>query len=395
MKKILGVLLALFFVASVSNATFALEEKPIGVTFIYINGSNNLSYENRSKFKTDFLENVNKMHPQIKKRFEENELIQEVFLGNGKYVINPEPIPFYWGDRSLKVVEKIDNDLHSASKYSPKIAHQVRSIFAHCLHDAVWVQKPRNMVNVLDDLHKIVVSEVEKGNKVVLLGYSAGSFVTYQYYLTKSMSIVPTEIAFDKYNQEVEDFVHKTHVKPTCFDALIDADIIKFNSTTGKFYPNKDVEAFKRNYANLDSYTDAVCFAGGTVKGVVGFASPARLFYSDFIDSTTSINYISHLMAKSIIENDVFYLTVNYSNDPFGFSNAENFTLKGLSEGNDVLGKYLKEGKGFIYNKSNNYVPRTFVTAHLAYWDTPKRFAKAIVKAFEEGYLHFHGLEEK
>ena len=48
--------------------------------------------------------------------------------------------------------------------------------------------------------------------------------------------------------------------------------------------------------------------------------------------------------------------------------------------------------KGFIYNKSNNYVPRTFVTAHLAYWQTPKHFAKAIVKAFNEGYLNFYSL---
>ena len=66
-------------------------------------------------------------------------------LRNGEYVINPEPVTFYWGDRSLKVVETLDRDLKSASKYSPKIAHQARSIFAHCLHDAVWVQKYQNM----------------------------------------------------------------------------------------------------------------------------------------------------------------------------------------------------------------------------------------------------------
>ena len=394
MKKIVGVLFIILFLALGINVSQAVEE-PTGVTFIYINGSNNLAYNNRLKFKTAFIDDVKKLHPQIKKRFEESEMIQEVFLKNGEYVINSEPIPFYWGDRSLKVVERIDRDLASAKKYSPRIAHQARSIFAHCLHDAVWVQKPRNMVNVLDDLHKVVMAEVAKGNKVVLLGYSAGSFVTYQYYLTKSNSIIPNEIAFGKYSPEVEEFIAQTPVKPTCFDALIDADVIKYNSTTGKFFPNKDIDVFKRNYANLDQYTDAACFTGGTVKGIVGFASPARLFYSDLIDSTTSINFISHLMAKSVIENDVFYLTVNYSNDPFGFSNSENFTMKKLKEENEVLAKYLKGGKGFIYNKSNNYVPRTFVTAHLAYWDTPKRFAKAIVKAFHEGYPHFYGLEEK
>ena len=182
-------------------------------------------------------------------------------------------------------------------------------------------------MSVLNDLHKVVKAEQEKGNKVVLLGYSAGSFVTYQYYMTKGDNIIPNEITFNEYPQEVLNYIAKTPVRPTCFDALVDADLIKYNLETGKYDTNKNLEVFKRNYANLDSYTEKACFTGGTVKGVVGFASPARLFYSDFIDATTSISNMSKLMAKSIVENDVFYLTVNYSNDPFGFSNAENFNL--------------------------------------------------------------------
>ena len=390
MKKI-AILLACFFSILSVNIAEAVEQSS-GISFIYINGSNNLAYNNRLKFKTAFVENVKKLHPQIKQRFEQDELINEIFLQNGRYKINPEPITFYWGDRSLNVVETLDRDLKSASKYSPKIAHQARTIFAHCLHDAVWVQKPQNMSGVLEDLHKIVSEEVKKGNKVVLLGYSAGSFVTYQYYMNKSDSINPVEIASGKYGTEIDEFIATTSVKPTCFDALVDADIIKYNIETGKYTPNKNIEVFKMNYAQLDNYTEKACFTGGTVKGVIGFASPARLFYSDFLDKRTNINYISSLMAKSIIENDVFYLTVNYSNDPFGFSNAENFTYEKLQKAIPTF-KNKKKYTGFIYNKSDNYVPRTFVTAHLAYWDTPKRFAKAIVKAFNEGYPNFYGIK--
>ena len=390
MKKfcVLFVLLAFMCIGSV----YASEE-PTSVKFIYINGSNNLAYNNRLKFKTAFVEDVQKLHPQIKQKFEEDKIINEVFLQNGKYVISPEPITFYWGDKSLKVVETLDRDLKSASKYSPKIAHQARSLFAHCLHDAVWVQKPYNMNLVLSELHNVVNSEVQKGNKVVLLGYSAGSFVTYQYYMNKSNSIIPADLVKNKYNLEIEDFIAKTQVKPTCFDALIDADLIKYNPETGKYSPNQNLDIFKKNYSQLDKYTQKACFTGGAIKGVVGFASPARLFYSDLLDDNTNINYISTLMAKSIIENDVFYLTVNYSNDPFGFSNSENFTLAKLQQNIPSL-MTKRINKGFIYNKSNNYVPRTFVTAHLAYWDTPKRFAKAIVKAFNEGYPYFYGLDK-
>ncbi len=391
MKKIIiSIFVVLFF--ATANMTQALEQ-PTEVTFIYINGSNNLAYKNRLKFKVAFLEDVKKLHPEIKKRFEADETIQEVFLKNGKYVINSEPIAFYWGDRSLDVVETLDRDLKAASKYSPKIAHQARSIFAHCLHDAVWVQKDQNMKAVLDDLHNVINTELEKGHKVVLLGYSAGSFVTYQYYLNKSDSIIPRRLMLKEYGDEYNEIISNTKVKPTCFDALVDADLVKYSPMTGRYLPNKDFEVFSKNYSNLDSFTEKACFKGGDVKGIVGFASPARLFYSDFINPKTNLNNRSRIMAKSIIENDVFYLTVNYSNDPFGFSNSENFTLKSLNSGAPIA---IKEDnvKGFIYNKSNNYVPRTFITAHLAYWQTPKRFAKAIVKAFNEGYPNFYGLNQ-
>lgn len=393
MKKIFVLFLgALFFFAGINSAKAI--DNATGVTFIYINGSNNLAYNNRLKFKTAFERDVKELHPQIKKRFEADETIQKVFLKDGQYVINEEPLTFYWGDRSLSVVETLDKDLAAAKKYSPRIAHQARSLFAHCLHDAVWVQKNKNMTSVLKDLHKIVNAETEKGNKVVLLGYSAGSFVTYQYYMNKSTSINFADMPKGQYGTEVDNFVAQNPANPTCFDALIDADLIRYNPETGLYKTNPDIEKFKENYKKLDAITQTACFKDGTVRGVVGFASPARLFYSDLLNAKTSINHVSQLMAKSIIENDVFYLTVNYSNDPFGFSNAENFTLKKLKENNEVYAKTIKGGNGFIYNKSDNYVPRTFITAHLAYWSTPKRFSKAIVKAFKEGYPHFYSLDK-
>ena len=388
----ISALLALFFATGYLTAEAI--DNPTGVSFIYINGSNNLSYKNRAKFKIAFEENVKKLHPQIKKRFENDETINKLFLKNGEFYINPEPITFYWGNRSLKVVETLDKDLKSASKYSPKIAHQARSIFAHCLHDAVWVQKPQNMSSVLEELHSIVKSETDKGNRVVLLGYSAGSFVTYQYYMTKATTIIPSEITLGKYNSEIKNIIAQNPINPTCFDALIEANVLKLNTSTGKYSPNPNVDAFRKSYLELDEITPHACFSNGTVKGVVGFASPARLFYSDLLDSNSSINFISQLMSKNIVENNVFYLTVNYSNDPFGFSNAANFTYKSLTEFNTAPANDIINGNGFIYNKSNNYVPRTFVTAHLAYWDTPKRFSKAIVKTFNEGYRNFYNLNK-
>ena len=92
MKKIYILLTLLFMLFS--NTPAKAIDTPTGVTFIYINGSNNLAYKNRLKFKVAFIEDVNKLHPQIKKRFENDETIQRLFLKDGKYVINPEPIAF-------------------------------------------------------------------------------------------------------------------------------------------------------------------------------------------------------------------------------------------------------------------------------------------------------------
>ena len=92
--------------------------------------------------------------------------------------------------------------------------------------------------------------ETQKGNKVVLLGYSAGSFVTYQYYLTRGMAIIPAEISKGKYGEEADTFIANTPIQPTCFNALVEAEIIQYNPETGKYKPISDTETFKKNYAN-------------------------------------------------------------------------------------------------------------------------------------------------
>ena len=270
------------------------------ITFIYLNGSNDLSYKNRLKFRETFEKDVKELHPKMIEGFENDELSQKLFLKNGQYKINPEPVIFYWGDRSLNEIKNIDNGLNSAKKYTPRIAQKVRSIFAHCLHDAIWVQKYQNMTVITDDLQKIVKTETDKGNKVVLLGYSAGSFITYQYFLHKFTSIVPNELVANTQNQEITEIINSTTVQPTCLDALLQTNLVNLD-ISGKFQPNSDIENFKTEYPKLDEITNLACFKNNEIKGVINFASPLILFYSDITDASTSINFLSQLMVKNII----------------------------------------------------------------------------------------------
>ena len=58
-------------------------------------------------------------------------------------------------------------------------------------------------------------------DKVVLLGYSAGSFVTYQYYMTKSNSIDLASLGFKKLPNEIENFVAQ-NLKPKYIGVLFE-----------------------------------------------------------------------------------------------------------------------------------------------------------------------------
>ena len=45
---------------------------------------------------------------------------------------------------------------------------------------------------------------------------------------------------------------------------------------------------------------------------------------------------------------------------------------------------------GFIYDSSDNRGRRPFFSAHTSYFKTRKVFAKAVARAYENGYSHNH-----
>lgn len=389
MKKLLTVAGILVMSLLFTDRVIAAELQTVPksqLTFIYINGSNDYSGADRLKFKDHFTKQVKGLHPYMVKAFNEDKLIQKNLLKNGKIVVNEEPIVFYWGDKSLDQVKQLNDDLDLTKTFSPRVAQIVRSTFARCMHDAVWVQKYQNMSVLIDELQAVVKSEQDKGNQVILLGYSAGSFITYEYFLNKFISIFPSEMQSDTSNKAVNDIIAKYPAQKTCLDALMEADIMRLD-LYGRYSLNPDTSIVVKQYPQLDKYTKSACFDNGTVKGVVNFASPLGLFYSEVKDSKSDINYLSKLMYKHILETDIFWLTVNYREDPLGIPASRNVTkdeLQALSLGT------IKFNRGFVYDKSDIISRRTFISAHLAYWDTQKRFAKAVVQAYNDGYLNMY-----
>ena len=350
-----------------------------GISFVYINGSNTNSEKSRS----GFLKSVQKLHPIMKKQFEKNDRIAELFLKNGQYKINETPRIFFWGYNSEKDLLFVKQRLDISKVLGPTLAHQVRGILTAFLHDAIWIQKKHNMKKVLDELNEVIKDEYAKGNETVLYGYSAGSFITYEYFFNK-LPYLNLEKLFDGLNasDNLKTYIKQNPKSDTCISALQTAGI-GVVSEDGHLLFDRNEDNFKTNYDKLDIMTENYCMPQGAVKGIVNFASPLVLFYSDLADPDYDLTYYNKLMLKYIAENGLFLLTVNFREDPLGFPTSQNLTLSEISE---ITETDIVNPKGFVFDNSFVWGKRSCLVAHTSYWTTRKTFAKAVVKSYLYGY---------
>ena len=373
MKKILGIILGLVIL---QNVCFA----QTNVSFVYINGSNN----NDAKMRNWYISGVHKLHPIMKKKFEKNKEIRKVFMNKPQYEINQEPVIFFWGDKSKRDLEFVQEQLDITKALSPTIAYKVRSMLTAYLHDAIWVQKSHNMLPILDDLNETVKQEAEKGNKVVLYGYSAGTFITYEYMFNKLPYINPDNLFNTiRVSEEVREFVKSHPVENTCISALSKANIGVVSDSGHLVLKNFDDNTIEQNYLNLQQATKTACAPTEALKGVVNFASPLVLFYSDLADPNYELTYYNKLMLKYVIENGLFFITVNYREDPLGFPSSKNLTIAEMEKLANIK---IENPTGFVYDNSSVWSKRSVLFAHTSYWSAKRTFANAVVKAFSNGY---------
>lgn len=372
MKK-LCLVIFLFFVLPLN--AFA----QTGISFIYINGSNIKD----AKISKWYVNGIRKFHPYMKNAFEQNPSAQKYFLKCGKYFIEETPIIFFWGDNNHKNSASAKKDSLVSKGFVNWLACWMRLTFSNIMHDVVWVQKHYNMNLVLNNLQKIVRLEAQKCNKIVLFGYSSGNFITYEYLLTRAPYINVVEF-FNSVNisKEQRDFVSQHPMKNTCMSAL-EQELGVF-SIDGHIILNNDLNSFKKNYMNLNQETDAVCIPDNAVIGVINIASPLVLFYSDLSDHDFPLTYYNRLLYKYILENDMFWLTVNYREDPFSFPRGKNLTVEEIE---NITNLAIEPHGGFIYEKSNT---RGGILAmnHMSYLSKKKTLSKVIVKAYVDGYRH-------
>lgn len=373
MRKLLLIILSLF----IFNCAYASENW----SFVYINGSNN----NDKKMLNWYENGVIKLHPMMRKKFLNNKDIKQYYADKGGLNIKEKPVIFFWGYKSKKDLDFVRSQLKISKAISSTGAYIVQDMLTKFLHDAIWVQKSHNMIPILDELNEQVKLEANKGNKVVLYGYSAGTFVTYEYMVQK-LRYINVEDLFKNLNadKDIIQFIQAHPCKNTCASALShnNADLA-YLSLTGDIITNQNKNLFKQNYLKMDEYTEKACAPDKMVKGIVNFASPLILFYSDLADSSAELSYYGNIMVKYIFENDIFMLTVNFREDPLGFPTTRNITLP---EVQDRLGITLNNPTGIIYDNSAVWSRRLFPLAHTSYWSANRTFANAVTKTLVEGY---------
>lgn len=373
MKKILLIITLLL----TFNGCYAQEN----LSFIYINGSNN----NDQKMKNWYENGVKKLHPVLRKKFLDNSDIKNASDELGGLSIKEEPVIFFWGYNSKNQLDFVKNQLEISKMVSSSGAYIVRNLVTQFLHDAIWVQKTHNMLPILEDLNAKVKEEAQNGNTVILYGYSAGTFVTYEYMFNK-LRYINLEKLFTTLNTD-EDFLNFVKENPrnnTCLSALsYDYGKIGTLSATGHLLINQNYEQLKEYYIKMDEITEAACAPKDKVVGIVNFASPLPLFYSDLSDKNYELNYYNKYMIKHILENGIFLLTVNFKEDPLGFPSSNNLTIDELEQ---RINLKIENPTGTIYDDSGVWSKRMFPFAHTSYWTARSTFSNAVVKSFVNGY---------
>lgn len=373
MKKILLTLCALLLVQT------AVSAQSTNLTFMYINGSNN----NDTKMKDWYIKGVNKLHPVMKKNFEKDETIKNWSKEN-QLIINSEPQIFFWGYNSKTDLDFVKDRINISKAFSSTLAYEIRSLLTQFLHDAIWVQKTHNMLPILDELNDRVKEQADKGQNIILYGYSAGSFVTYQYLMYK-LPYINLEKLFQALNADEETlkFIHDNPQNDTCLSALsYNKGNIGAITNTGHLVLNQNNEKLKENYLNINQATEKYCAPKGYVRGVVNFASPVPLFYSDMADPNYDLNFYNKYLTKYIYENGIYFLTVNFKEDPLGFPSSRNLTVAQLEE---LLNLKIENPTGVIFDNSSVWSKRSALFAHTSYWSARNTFAKSVVKSFVNG----------
>lgn len=402
----LTILMLLLWMVRLTPQSLAREasEKPpasrkVSGKFVYVHGTNRNTVESRAAFENQ----VSRAHAAILKEFEGSELIQKQLLQNNRYTISPNPVAFYWGDRSQSELEFLKRDLSLLEGIQSRLSGHARQLLAYMLHDAVWFERPKNKYQILKALHETVMTAHGENQPVVLFGHSAGSLVAFNY-LTYLLPFLDkdTLLRITKPPQDIVEAITSADLPPTCALALIDSGafrpdltgrlmstyqepelgIASLSSESRQLYLEKLPNAIRKA-------TQTSCLPPNVLQGMVTFGSPLPLFESDIGRYEDAFSLLVSYMLKYLLENDIVWLHINHINDPIGFPMPNYDVIVERIRRNQGID--IQPKGGMIANNSNIRGGALIKNAHGWYWENPDRFAREILNTYEENYAKWLG----
>ncbi|MBX2861654.1 MAG: hypothetical protein KTR14_10495 [Vampirovibrio sp.] len=367
------------------------------IDFIYIHG---VKYSGEGR-EDDFAEQVSELHTYVLEEAAQSEIFQQNVLKDGQYSLNSDPIAFYWGDQfGESELNFLDVQLAWLKESKSGLVSGIQKTVAHVMRDGFWLAKPQNHRKVSLKLHQTIQASLDKGHQVVILGHSAGSIVTHYYALYHLPYIDLHEVASQDPETPPEslDALKDPKVRYSCIEALIESDLVRFDKNgnltaflDGVDMKDKDqLQQFEQAYtqekvAQLADYNQKFCIPKDRLKGLVTFGSPNAILSSKGGQSEGDLGL---RLFKHAFEQNIFWLHINHHDDvigfPFPFKNEEVLRIVEKVEGITVTPK-----GGFFFNYSGIKKGANFLNGHFWYFKKPKKFSKAIIDAYEQGYYQW------
>lgn len=375
----------------------------IPVKLIYVHGTNQNTTESRAGFEG----RVARLHAHILEEFNRSHTIRNQLFNQDQYVISPESVAFFWGDRSHSEIEFLKKDLNLLQGFQTRLAGSVREKLAYVLHDAVWFERPKNKYRILTELHETVMSTHQGNLPILLMGHSAGSLVVFNY-LTFLLPLLDTQalLHITKPPEEVAEVIVSANLPPTSALALINSGafhpdltgrlVSTYQKESGVGIASLSADSKKLYLENLPSAirqaTETSCLPPHVLLGMVTFGSPIPIFESDLGRHEDVFSLLVSYMLKYLLENGMVWMHANHVNDPVGFPIPGIDIVKRIE---DSQGIHIEPKGGMIIDNSNIRGGAHITKAHFWYWEKPEDFARILVKTYEENFVNWQKAMKK
>ncbi|MEM0951224.1 MAG: hypothetical protein AAGI66_03660 [Cyanobacteria bacterium P01_H01_bin.74] len=361
------------------------------IDFIYIHGANTGGLGRQTQFK----KNVEKLHRNVLNQLADNQAAKRALTQNGAFSVAEKPTVFIWSNLAEEAQENLTRDLNILKVVKTKLLASIQDTLGHIMQDTFWVVKPHNRYKVLTRLHAVINEKTAQGHQVVLLGYSAGSIVAFQYALNHLAFVNLPEVITREPGDHAEDIqrmLSSGFDGYSCSQALVQNHLAKLNNQ-GQFIgyfddmqlaDQRKVEAFQTLFyqeklPQVGRYTEQHCLPQKHFRGLVTFGSPISVLTSHQDDSEGEM---VKLFVKSVYEHKAFWLHVNHHDDPLGFPIYEDDLANTLNQRFDMN---IHPDGGFFINDATMKKQARFYNAHGWYLKRPKSFASKLIQVYIRG----------